>query len=259
VNGVSTTDLLLPFDTNSSAIVEDYSGYDNNGAIHGNVAWTSNGIVGGAYTFNRGFIQIPGSSLLDGGGSWSQITVECWVYLTATQTNTRIISKVPSYEIGLSGSKLFASLWVVKPRNSSLPSGYNAITCDTPLLVKTWYHVSLIYNGTTLALYLNGTQACSAPITVPYGKIQPSGTNPMYIGWFDYFKGKIDEVAVYPKALSEQQIFQRFTETRNGQSSSATIVPQETTSGQIWVCAVTPNDSDQDGITLWSSNEIIIP
>jgi hypothetical protein len=256
MNGISTTNLLLPFATNSSTVVEDYSGYGNNGTIHGNVQWTNTGIVGGACTFNRGFIQIPGSSSLDGGGTWTQITVECWIYLTASQSNTRIISRIPSYEIGIKGNKLFASLWVIP--KYPMPSGYNGITYGTSLLTKTWYHVALVYNGTTLALYLNGTRVATSPISLPNGKIQSSGSNPLYIGWFDYFQGKIDQVQIYPKALSPQQILEGFTETRNGQSSSSTIVPQETVSGQNWICAVTPNDSGQDGITL-PSNQIIIP
>jgi hypothetical protein len=255
-NGASTTNLQMPFEINSSTVVEDYSGYGNNGTIHGNVQWTNKGIVGGAYVFSKGFIQIPGSIDLDGGGTWTQLTVECWIYLTASQSNTRIISRIPSYEIGLSGNKLFASLWVIP--NSSMPSGYNSVRYGTALNLNTWYHVAFTYDGTALALYVNGTRVASAAVSLPHGKIQSSGSNPMYIGWFTYFQGKIDEVRVYPKALSSQQIVKRFTETRSGQSSSSTIVPQETVSGQKWVCYVTPNDGDQDGKTI-SSKQITIP
>jgi hypothetical protein len=257
MNGASTTNLQMPFERNSSSVVEDYSGYGNNGTITGNVQWTNKGIVGGAYVFNRGFIQIPGSVSLDGGGAWTQLTVECWVYLTASQSNTRIISRIPSYEIGLSGNKLFGTVWL-NPAGTTLPSGCNKLSSTTVLNNNAWYHVALVYDGTTLALYLNGTRIAYSTVSIPNGKIQSSGTNPLYIGWFNYFQGKIDEVRVYQKALSSQQILQRFTETKNGLSSSSTIAAQETVSGQKWVCYVTPNDGDQDGITL-PSNQITVP
>ena len=48
-------------------------------------------------------------------------------------------------------------------------------------------------------------------------------------------------------SLSDAQIFQRYIETKDGVTSSNTIVPQETSVGDSWVCQVTPNDAWQDG------------
>jgi len=252
-NGISTTNLYMPFETNSSTIAKDYAG-NNNGIVTRQATWVTNGIVGGAYRFDRGFIEIPGSSALDGGGAWSQITIEEWIYLTASQSNTRTIARIPSYEIGISGNKIFVSIWI-KPGSASA-SGYNRITYGTPLLINTWYHVAATFNGSTLSLYLNGTLVVSEPTSIS-GMIQASGSNPMYIGWFDYFKGMIDEVRIYPKALSPQQIYQRYLETKNGLTRQSKIVSQETQNGDVWTCAVTPNDSHQDGTTLVSNAAII--
>jgi hypothetical protein len=252
-SGTSTTNLYMPFETNSSAVAKDYAS-NNNGVIKGQATWVTNGIVGGAYRFDRGFIEIPGNSALDGGGAWSQITIEEWIYLTASQSNTRTIARIPSYEIGISGNKIFVSIWI-KP-GSALASGYNRITYNTPLLINSWYHVAATFNGLTLSLYLNGTLVVSEPTSIS-GMIQPSGSNPLYIGWFDYFKGMIDEVRVYPKALSSQQIYQRYMETKDGSTSQSKIVSQETQNGDVWTCAVTPNDSYQDGTTLVSNPAII--
>jgi hypothetical protein len=253
-NGTSTTNLQLPFNTNSSTTAKDYSGYNNNGIVVRGAQWTSSGKVGGAYQFNKGLIQVPGTNSLDGGGSWPELTVEHWIYLTASQSNTRTIARIPSYEIGISGNKLFASIWVAT--GSPMISGLKKISSNTTLQLNTWYHVVLTYkSGVALTLYINGVQDASK--TLITGNIQPSGSNPLYIGWFDYFKGMIDEVAIYPKSLSTQQVYQRFLDSKDGLSSSSANAAQETKTGETWRCEVTPNDSHQDGATK-TSNTITI-
>ncbi|MEM2779950.1 MAG: DUF2341 domain-containing protein [Candidatus Bathyarchaeia archaeon] len=262
-NDVSITNLLLPFDTNSSTTVKDYSGYNNHGTIIRDVKWTPNGIIGGAYNFNRGYIQIPGTSTLDGGGAWSEITVEVWIKLSAyppSGTSTRIIARIPSYEIGItSGKQLFASIWTAT--GNPKISGHNMITTTTTLNLNTWYHIVLTYKkGSGMTLYVNGEEVArktpSESVTLNYN-IQPSGPNPLYIGWFDYFKGTIDEIRIYPRSLTPQQIQQRYNETKDGQTNSSTIVAEELKTGEKWYCKITPNDSHQDGTTK-TSNTVTI-
>jgi len=249
-NNAPIANLLLSFDTNSSTTTKDYSGYDNNGEIVRGVTWTSNGRVGGAYKFERGFIQIPGTNTLDGGGAWSEITVEHWIYLTASQSGTRIIAKIPSYEIGISGNKVFAGVWI-DPGNPML-SGYNRVTYETSLDTNTWYHVALTYkSGENLTLYVNGIAIATTQVS---GNIQTSGSNPLHIGWFDYFQGIIDEIRIYQESLSPQQIYQRYFKTKDGLTNSSTIVSQETEIGEVWKCEVTPNDADQDGTPKFSNS-----
>jgi hypothetical protein len=247
--------LHLPFDTNSSTAVKDYSGYNNNGMIVGSVAWTQNGIVGGAYQFKDGFIQIPGTSVLDGNGAWSEITIEHWIYLTSNITRTRTIARFPSYEIGIRYNRLFAGVWIVTGNPET--SGYSRISYDNyTLLTNTWYHVAMTYkSGTGLTLYVNGTAVM--PPQMVTGVIEPAGSNPLYMGWFDPFQGKMDEVKIYPKCLSSQQIAQDYLGSKDGLSNSSTIVSQEIGLNDTWRCEVTPNDSHQDGTTR-SSNTIMI-
>jgi hypothetical protein len=273
-NDTSTTNLLLPFDTNSSTTVEDYSGYRNDGTTIRGVSWTPNGKVGGAYVFNRGLIQIPASSTLDGGGNWPEITVEHWIYLTAPQSGTRTITRLPSYEIGITNNQVFGGVWVIT--GNATISGYNRVSSNLTLLMNTWYHVAMTYqkNG-NLTLYINSpalgyTEVVSKPIDLTWylsqsdsasrplvGNIEAGGPTPLYIGWYDYFKGMIDEVRIYPESLSSQQIYDRYLETRDGSSSSSTIISQETNAGETWKCIVVPNDSHQDG-TAKTSNTFTI-
>ena len=74
------------------------------------------------------------------------------------------------------------------------------------LAVKTWSHVAVTYDGEMLQLYLNGTQVSS---TLQTGAIATS-VNPLQIGgdslYGQFFKGMIDEVRIYNRALSPAEI-----------------------------------------------------
>ena len=74
------------------------------------------------------------------------------------------------------------------------------------MTASTWAFLTETYNGSTLSLYVNGTQVSSLAQT---GNIATS-TNPLQIGgdsiYGQYFKGTIDEVRVYNGALTAAQI-----------------------------------------------------
>jgi hypothetical protein len=285
----------MPFDTDSSTTAKDYSGYNNNGNIDG-ATWTSNGKVGGAYSFDGvdDYIKIPDrgagyyngriySSNLGGQGNWDEISVEMWVNLAAlsTKESTRLLMKIPSYEIGLgsisrSGSAsniLTAAVWLDNPDsgdNNGPPNTRPKATeywsvgaSSVPLSINTWYHVAFTYkNGagtgnSVLTLYINGVAVTTRTSITTRGTIKASSGEPLYIGWYDYFKGMIDEIRIYSRSLSAEQISQRYTETRDGLTSSSTLSDKETLTGETWTCQVTPNDGHQDG-TARNSNPVSI-
>ena len=71
---------------------------------------------------------------------------------------------------------------------------------------------SAAYNGSAQRLYINGTQVAEVTLT---GAITATNTNNLYIGWWsattEFFKGTIDEAAVYPTALNAAQISSHYT------------------------------------------------
>jgi len=260
VGGDSLTTLLLPCDIRSATTANDYSGYGNDATLHG-PTWTSEGIVGGCYEFDGDddYATISHSASLGGSGTWSEITVELWVYLSQDQQDTRLIAKIPSYEIGFSSrgnNMLFAGVWTdtfeydEETDEASIYGQYQS-TSSYGLSTDAWHHVAMTYrDGEGIILYVNGT---AVAVRSHKGNIKPTAgsapgsAEPVYLGWFDYFEGKIDEVRMYRRALSPEQIYQRYTETKDGDTSSSTIVPQETARGEVWMCDVTPNDRLTDG------------
>ena len=259
-NNVSLTNLLLPFDMRSATTAKDYSGYSNDATIRG-ATWTSDGVVGGAYEFHGDdYIMIPHSSSLGGDGTWSEISVEHWIYFSQDQDGTRTISKIPSYEIGFqtgSNNRIFAGVWTNRVNDEGDPYLQYRGTSSYGLSTNTWYHVVMTYNdGEGVILYVNGiarrSRSHSGTIKASAGS-RPETREPVYLGWFDFFEGKIDEVRIYPKALSPEQIYQRYSETKDGLSSNSTLVSEETISHSAYKCEVTPNDGLTDGIAKFSN------
>jgi hypothetical protein len=74
------------------------------------------------------------------------------------------------------------------------------------LAANGWTHLAASYDGATLRLYVNGVQVASRAQT---GAIVAT-TNPLRIGgngvWGEYFQGRIDEVRIYNRALSQSEI-----------------------------------------------------
>jgi hypothetical protein len=264
-NSTSLANLLTPFDLNSSAIVKDYSGRNNTGNT--NATWTSSGKIGGCYSFNGSgtAVSIPDASSLDGDGTWTELTLEQWIYLTESQTGTQIIAKMSttaeakrSYQIGIQSSKANQMYAAVMVGSNS----YQELIYTGALLNSSqWYHVTLTYkSGDRVRLYIDGVQV-NASASIVNGNIQASPDKPLLIGRrFDgrSFKGTIDEVKLYPFALSSQQIYQHYLESKDGLTSNSTVVPQETSVNDIWKCEVTPSDGMEDGIPLFSNTLTIV-
>lgn len=81
---------------------------------------------------------------------------------------------------------------------------------STDLAFRDWHHVVLVRNESSLRVYLDGKPEIEAETAWTL----PEGVAPVFIGGrcdnFSNFEGKIDEVAVFGNALTEQQIVTHF-------------------------------------------------
>jgi hypothetical protein len=264
-NGVSLTNLLLPFNTANSTNVKDYSGYHNNGTITG-ATWISSGIIGGAYNFDgiNDYISIADTSSLDGDGNWSGLTVEYWLYLNTNQTSKTLIAKYGGTDVnersylmyisGATANKLFGA--VAREGNAYIYQEFTTIPFK-----QVWYHVTMVYKaGDGLRVYLNGELDGTK---LGYsGNIQESPGKDLYIGCRygtqAFLDGMIDEVKIYPFALTPQQISQDYNDSKDGYSDVSRVVKEETSMGDIWQCDVTPSDGMVDGLTKVSNSLTIL-
>ena len=134
----------------------DSSGTDLTADLIDGPSWTTSGRFGSALTFdgsNDG-VRLPASTLLDLDGS---LTVSAWIRPTAAHTERRLIVQTSGPDSnGLSltsdGRPAF---------NAHFASGWNQIEGSEPVPVSAWTHLAATYDGTTVALYLNGVLVAS--------------------------------------------------------------------------------------------------
>ena len=158
--------------------------------------WTNTATRGNALGLTgSGYVTVPAFAVASGGA----ISVEAWVYPTASGQNGSVIWKNPvNAQWGL-----FIEGGVIKWRGNST-STLNGPT----LTLNAWTHVVATQTGTTAILYVNGAQYATGTITAITDGTT-GGTNDIDIGRFNsnyYLQGRLDEVALYNAVLTSTQV-----------------------------------------------------
>jgi chitodextrinase len=188
------------FDAGSGTTAADSSGNGNAGTLNG-ATWQSSGRFGGALSFDGAGdnVSIADSASLD---LTNASTLEAWVYPTSAPAYAGVVAKERA------GGGLPYGLEAA----SGLPDGYvntgsNATAASSSALpLSSWTHLAQTYDGTAVRLYVNGALAAS---TSASGSLLNS-SDPLRIGgdqtWGEWFAGRIDEVRIYSRALSQSEI-----------------------------------------------------
>ncbi|HWM10798.1 MAG TPA: LamG-like jellyroll fold domain-containing protein, partial [Solirubrobacteraceae bacterium] len=199
--------------------VADASGLGNNGTATA-TGWAPMGRFGGALSFNgsSSWVTVPDSASLD---LTTGMTLEAWVNPTTLGGGwrTTIFKHSPN-----------GMVYSLYGHNGSRPTGQvniggeqNAVG-SSALPINTWTHLAVTYDGSTLRLYVNGSQVASRAQT---GAI-PVSSGVLRIGgnsiWTEYYAGLIDEVRVYGRALTAGEIQSDMT-TPIGQAVPDTQAP----------------------------------
>lgn len=196
------------FDEGVGMIAHDSVG-SNNGTIYG-ATWTT-GIVGGALSFDgvNDYIYVGDVPSLDIS---SALTLGAWIK-TDKVTNDTIISKDDDagnreYYFGVSydGNNPGRVRWTLKT-NSFQFRDSSVVVNDSQ-----WHYIVGTYDGSYLRTYIDGVEDITSPVAQT-GFI-PNTSAPFLIGAKyspgQYFRGVIDEVAVYDRALTSDEIRNRF-------------------------------------------------
>jgi hypothetical protein len=190
------------FNEGTGTQTRDAADNGNIGNITG-AAWTNSGKFGSALRFNgtNSLVLIPYAPTLNLS---TGMTLEAWVYPTASQSGWRTIVQREADAYLLHAGNGNGAL---RPTGGGTFDGNITWTnAPTALALNTWTHLALSYDGTTLRLYANGTQSASKAVS---GLIQ-TNTNPLRIGgnspYGEYFLGRIDEVRVYDRPLGQTEI-----------------------------------------------------
>lgn len=179
----------------------------NNGSALSNMGYT-NGVIGQAFSFNgtNGYVSIPDSASLD--SLTNHITIEFWMKSGTTNNNPDwrgLVTKGNSSwrVMGTSGAKTVD--FAADGLTPNLDTGGTRIVND-----GNWHHVAAVYDGTNLYLYVDGTldasRAASGTITKTSDVLAIGNDTGAPPGYSYLFNGLIDEVSIYNRALSSQEI-----------------------------------------------------
>lgn len=189
------------FDEGSGNIAYDSSGLGNNGTIYG-ATWSSDCISGKCLDFDGidDYVKVPNSPTLTIDG---EITLEAWVYLRGwNRAYPGIASKYypRGYLLGIQNSTGKWTFWL-----RTKEGGLGIIWSDDLAEFNKWVHLAVVRDSNNIVkMYVNGTLQ-STTITLKGSIAEPD--RDFLIGqWDGYINGKIDEVIVYNRALSEAEI-----------------------------------------------------
>jgi len=213
-----STVALWHFDNGSGNTVYDATSNDNDGNIYG-AKWI--GFDGGQWNnrsdvnFSSGYaMQFDGvNDYVDVGSNINpnQFTIEAWIYPNTTLGAIRaIISKLhnekdyyyKNFEFRIETGKLVAHI----PDGSA----WTRVETQNTISARTWYHAVLTYDGSTGKIFINGRED---PNIYSGSYVQDNikvtiGARPEF-GYGNpgmFFNGIIDEVAIYNRSLSAEEI-----------------------------------------------------
>ena len=208
------------FEEGNGTTVYDASDYSNNGTFSTYMATSTNSWAGGTIPLSGGksgggalqfdgdddFIEVPYNASLN---ITSAITVEAWVKPNTGygQTFPRILQKDDGKPIKWvlgAGSGAFDT-------NLYINSVQRQFTAVSTIPANQWTHIMTTYDGTTNKIYINGVldiQDSSYPGTID------SATGSLYFGdtgggaggGTRHYDGSVDEVRIYNRALSAEEI-----------------------------------------------------
>ena len=240
-------------DETSGSVILDSSTYHNDGTLYGNPGRVV-GVKGGALSFdgNTQYAIVPVSTSLD---ITNEITIAAWVspeqYGTQDLVKKGINGSVNGYELTLAAT---SSSWPNRPffRLNQVTSGdtyrLSARVSSTYPTDGTWVHYAATYDGSTMKLYINGVLDTSMAASVMIA----SNAQPLGIGAQSdaarKFKGRMDEIRVYRRALSAAEIQSIAAQGNHAPNLPLLMAPPDLSTGVSTspLLNVTVSDPDDD-------------
>jgi hypothetical protein len=247
LTGTLTTGLVgyWPFCGNAN----DASGNGNNGTVNGPILTTDRfGNANSAYSFDgvNDLISTPRAHL----GTFS---TSAWIQASNTTCNKPILDAYNgSWELysDCQNGQLSFIMW------NNL--GYTYYSTNFNLNVNTWIHVACVYTSSQIKVYVNGvliTTQTTTPVLPISGTLNIGAS---ISGSPQYFAGKLDDIGIWNRALTANEIQQLYTQGQatyswspgGATTPSITVSPTATTT---YTCTIT-----QNGATTTQSQTITV-
>ncbi len=208
------------FEEGKGAKLLDSSGHCNHGTIHG-ATWVE-GRVGTGLRFDGvdDYVQVPKSASLNSISK--EITLMCWIRSPLTDRYTILErwlcsgsyrrqrcleldvdseGKCVNFALSPDGA---SGMW--HKRRESIPAGR-------------WVHIAATSDGRVMKVYVNG-EPDPSPLSLNDPRIHQS-TSDLHIGvwysgntWSCFFKGIMDDIRIYSRALTHEEILEHYRKPR---------------------------------------------
>jgi Concanavalin A-like lectin/glucanases superfamily/Secretion system C-terminal sorting domain len=200
---------FYPFNGNAN----DESGNNNNGSVHGAKLTTDRfGNPNSAYNFNGldNYIVVANSTSLTSIENSNIVSISAWVLIRNWYQGWNIFAIINKYrEFDDNGWEFLAGAQPSEGFGFGLELGMSKYY-DYQFTFNTWYHLAAVYDKDQdmMNLYLNGqkvfTDTCNSSLKNTQGGPLFIGYSPM--GPDEYSDGKIDDIRIYNRELSDTEI-----------------------------------------------------
>jgi len=201
--------LCLPFDEGAGDEAEDLSKYGNNGTAVPKADWVD-GKLGGAIqvTSGSGHVEIPASDSLTGDTFIESFTLTAFVRPALTGDTWQHIWRSRPVESG--HNTLFVNIGGFLSWRAMVGGSWTILCEGGVISADEWQHVAMVSDGKNFKMYVNAELAKETNFMETDGAIQT-----FYVGgdaMSENYTGAIDEVSVWNRALSEDEIRTLCTE-----------------------------------------------
>ncbi|WP_321418268.1 LamG-like jellyroll fold domain-containing protein [uncultured Methanomethylovorans sp.] len=196
------------FDEGSGSILHDIKG-DNDGTIYG-ATWTT-GIKNNSLSFNgnNNYVAVPHDSSLN---FTNEISILFWMNCKNVINTNAIVGKgsneKDNFDVFVMQKELFFE-WNDSNANYVQTSGMS-------LSNNIWYMIGITFDKDEVRFYKNGNFIESRPTN---GVELKPNTNSLWIGRQNavtsnfYYRGRLDELTLYNKVLSDEEIMNYYNAT----------------------------------------------
>lgn len=207
---------------------QDRSGSNNHGNAKGNVGFAT-GKVGQAASFDgQSWIEVGDSDSLD---LTNAFTFGLWIYkedngrggysVILCKGDTAALDNNSPYALAHTYDGFYPLLRLTK-NNTYTDLSFTARTPD----FKRWYYLAVTWDGRTATCYLDGAikdnRIWEGPLPLSTSKLLIGCDQP---GYMEYFRGIMDELRIYNRALSREEITSLYGADVPGSSTLTPTTP----------------------------------
>jgi len=177
----------------------------NDGMLKGGAGFAT-GMVGQSFSVDGdagSIVEVPSASNLI-FDPMSPLTIELWAYRTSAAQSQHLVGKRTP---GCGGGDSY-QIVIDYSRGLSFNSLGGGVETGVDLPLNTWTHLAGTFDGSTYRFYMDGQLLPTVPGTGT-GTLGPSNTDPLTIGTSGGcpgFTGRIDELGIFNRALSQAEI-----------------------------------------------------